>query len=139
MGRIPEFAEFLYRDGRTFFFGTPAGVVGFVPDCGVEPDSFHQVVESVQGPRGVPLAFLVRNTVMTSRPEGFRSGTALTEGFARLKEQPDDETPRDARQFLAGYRLGYDRGYVDGMSDGTAESGAEEAGLEDAADEREDG
>ena len=107
-------AEFLYRNSKTFYFSVEDEVYGFVPDCGITPDSFVRVLESASSGGKLPVQFLVRNTVMTSRPKNFKTGSLLNESFSRLKEDDEgaQETPvTSARNFLLGYRLGYDRGY----------------------------
>lgn len=110
-------AEFLYRDGRSFYFHMDDGVFGFVSDCGLEPVAFEAVLREAMEDGRVPLEFLMRNTVMTARPKGFKTGAQLTESYVRLVEQPTTDDPEPSRGFLAGYRLGHARGYEEGIAD----------------------
>lgn len=118
-----RFAEFLYRDGKTFYFNLDDEVYGFVPDCGLGLGEFEAVLDGASSDGRVLLEFLMRNTVMTSRPADFEPGGALTESFARLTERSPD-APETSRSFFAGWRLGYDRGYGDATNE-RAKRGAE--------------
>lgn len=116
-GQSSGVAEFLYREGRTFYFNVNGSVYGFIPDCGIKEDDYEKVLQTALTEGKVNVEFVTRTSVMTSRPKCDKHGEVFSESYTRLKETEPGVTNEGARRFLAGYRLGHDRGYNQGMRD----------------------